>query len=85
MKCFIQTNQLKINNFLKNNCGGNCKDTIRLDTNADILLTAITVLNYLINKGEFDRASQILNSLDVCGSLCSEFNDDLNGCGCGTT
>lgn len=84
IKCFIYLEYNKINDFLRNKCMGDCGNN-KNDENLDILLSAITILNYLIEANEFDKASQLLNGLNICGSLCRDLDDSIKGCGCGTT
>lgn len=82
IECYVLLAEDRINNFLRNNCKQNC-DAPCSDYKLDILLAAILVLNYLISKGEYFEAQRILNNLNTCGSLCSEYITDLKGCGCG--
>lgn len=84
VECYVLTEHERINNYLKNNCSGNCgngKDD--LDYKSDILLAAINVINDLIEKGDFFEAQRILNGLNTCGNLCKKYTKNLKGCGCG--
>ena len=84
IRCYILTERERINNYLKNNCSGNCSPgPNNLDAKADILLATIMVIKDLIEKGDYFEAQRILNGLNTCGSLCSEFANELKGCGCG--
>lgn len=83
VECYVLNERERINNYLKNNCSGNCEDSKELEVKADILLAAITVINNLMEKGDFFEAQRILNGLNTCGHLCKRFSKTLNGCGCG--
>lgn len=85
VECYVYTERDRINTFLKNNCSGNCKESLELDYKADILLAAINVINDLMEKGDFFEAQRILNGLNTCGNLCKNYSNTLKGCGCGRT
>lgn len=82
IECYVLLAEDRINGFLRNNCKQNCDEPCS-DYKLDILLAAILVLNNLIAKGEYFEAHRILNNLNTCGSLCSEYITELKGCGCG--
>ena len=82
IECYVLLAEDRINGFLRNNCKQNCDEPCS-DYKVDILLAAILVLNNLIAKGEYFEAHRILNNLNTCGSLCSEYITELKGCGCG--
>jgi hypothetical protein len=84
VECYVLTERERINNYLKNNCRGNCSNsTDDLDVRSDILLAAVMVLKNLIEKGDFFEAQRILNGLNTCGNLCKKYSNSLKGCGCG--
>lgn len=84
VECYVMTERERINNYLRNNCQGNCSKGINdIDARADILLAAIMVLKDLMKKGEFFEAQRILNGLNTCGNLCKKYMNNLKGCGCG--
>lgn len=85
LKCYILTEQERIQNYLNNNCSNNCAKSQDLDERADILLAAVMVLQHLIEIGDFFEAQRILNGLSTCGNLCKNFLNKLKGCGCGRT
>ena len=86
IKCYILTEKERINNYLRNNCSGNCNRGVNdLDTKADILLAAIMVIKDLMEKGEYAEAQRILDGLNTCGNLCKNYVNRLKGCGCGRT
>lgn len=83
IKCYVLTEKQRIANWLKNNCKADCNTISTINTNADILMTAITVLTYLIQNEQFVEAYRLLNGLRTCNNLCKDFVDDIKGCGCG--
>ena len=84
INCYVLTESERLDNFIKNNCNGNCnKSKNSLETNADILLAAIMVIKYYIKKEQYSEAQLLLEKLDTCGSLCKKFSNRLKGCGCG--
>ena len=83
IKCYVLTEKQRIANWLKNNCKADCNTISTINTNADILMSAVTVLTYLIGKGQFVEAYRLLNGLRTCNGLCKDFVDDIKGCGCG--
>lgn len=83
IKCYVLTEKQRIANWLKNNCRADCNTISTINTNADILMAAVTVLTYLISKRQFVEAYRLLNGLRTCNSLCKDFVDDIKGCGCG--
>lgn len=83
IKCYVLTEKQRIANWLKNNCKADCNTISTINTNADILMAAVTVLTYLISKRQFVEAYRLLNGLRTCNSLCKDFVDDIKGCGCG--
>ena len=83
IKCFVLTEKQRIANWLKNNCKADCDITSSINTKADILMAAVTVLTYLISNRQFLEAYRLLNGLRTCNSLCEDFVDDIKGCGCG--
>lgn len=83
IKCYVLTEKQRIANWLKNNCKADCNEISTINTNADILMAAVTVLNYLISKQQFVEAYRLLNGLRTCNALCRDFIDDIKGCGCG--
>ena len=84
IECYLLTERDRINNYLKNNCKGNCDNAISdIDARADILLAAIMVIKDLIEKEDFFEAQRILNGLNTCGNLCKKYAKNLNGCNCG--
>lgn len=85
LECYVLTERERIQNYLKNNCAGNCDRTSDLDERADILLAAVTVIRHLMEIGDFFEAQRILNGLDTCGHLCKNVQNKLKGCGCGRT
>lgn len=84
VECYVLTERERINNYLKNNCRGNCKNgDVDLTDKSDILLATIMVLKDLMEKGDFFEAQRILNGLNTCGNLCKKYTKSLKGCGCG--
>ena len=83
IKCYVLTEKQRIANWLKNNCRADCDTISTINTNADILMAAVTVLTYLISKEQFVEAYRLLNGLRTCNSLCKDFVEDIKGCGCG--
>lgn len=85
VECYALTEKERIRNYLKNNCNGNCEKNNELELKADILLSAVNVIEHLIENGDFFEAQRILNGLNTCGNLCSSVKNNLKGCGCGRT
>lgn len=84
IECYVLTERERINNYLKNNCNGNCdKGHTNIDAKVDILLGAIMVLKDLMEKGDYFEAQRILNGLNTCGNLCKKYTKNLKSCGCG--
>lgn len=84
VECYILTERERVNNYLKNNCNGNCSNNgNNLNTNADILLAAVMVIKNLMERGDYFEAQRILNGLNTCSSLCKKHNSSLKSCGCG--
>lgn len=83
IKCYVLMEKQRIANWLKNNCKANCDTISTINTNADMLMVAVTVLTYLISKRQFVEAYRLLNGLETCGNLCKDFRNDIKGCGCG--
>jgi len=83
IKCYVLTEKQRIANWLKNNCKADCDIVSSINTKADILMAAVTVLTYLISNRQFLEAYRLLNGLRTCNSLCEDFIDDIKGCGCG--
>ena len=83
IKCYVLTEKKRIANWLKNNCKADCDVISTINTNADILMAAVTVLTYLISKRQFVEAYRLLNGLRTCNGLCQDFTEDIKGCGCG--
>lgn len=79
VKCFVYSEANKIDDFVKNGCGELCKP----DDKLDMLVSLLTILNYLIKIHDFDRASILLNRVNVCGGFCKDFAKNIKGCGCG--
>ncbi len=77
--------------LLSNLCGCN-KDCNKTSTysedifNRDLIWMAINVIKYAINEGQYYEAQRLLESIDNCGNICSQFDSDNNlntsGCGC---
>ena len=85
IKCWLLTEKERIQLYLKNNCSGGCGGFDELDYKADILMSAVLVIQDLLVKGDYFEAQRILNGLDTCGDgLCKKYKSDLTGCGCGT-
>lgn len=83
IKCYILTEKERLADWLKNNCKANCDKLSLVNTNADMLMAAVTVLTYLISKRQFLEAFRLLNGLSTCGTLCKDFRNNIKGCGCG--
>lgn len=83
IKCYVLTEKQRIANWLKNNCKADCDVVSSINTKADILMAAVTVLTYLISNRQFLEAYRLLNGLRTCDNLCEDFVDDIKGCGCG--
>ena len=84
IECYVLAEKDRINNYLKNNCNGNCSNG-GSDSNSrtDVLLAAVMVLKDLMEKGDYFEAQRILNGLNTCGNLCKKYANNLNDCGCG--
>lgn len=82
VQCYVEALREKISDYLKNNCSSCSKNSV-MDSRADILLAAINVINYLLEKKDFFEAQRILNGLASCHGLCKKMNNTLKDCGCG--
>lgn len=85
LECYVLTEKERIQNYLKNNCSGDCDNSRDLNNRADILLAAVTVIRHLMEIGDFFEAQRIINGLNTCGRLCKNVQNKLKGCGCGGT
>lgn len=62
--------------------GGICKTELSNNHDRDFLLSAMYVLDYLKDRAEYEKAQEIIDSLNYCG-ICESLTDDSNSCGCG--
>ena len=82
IKCFILTENNRLDSIFKNGCRITCTDN-PYGANADFLASAIFVLRYLIKQGKYFEAQEILNKLHTCNGICKDVKDSLRECGCG--
>lgn len=62
-----------------------CNQDKSLTFRRNFLLSALYVLDYLKDKGEYYEAQRILDNLSSCNSLCGDDDNNLNNdCGCGS-
>lgn len=85
VECFALTEKELLDNYLKNNCQGGCDGYTNLEYRTTLLLTAINVLKYLLEKQDLYEAQRVLSRLDTCGGLCKNYKHLTKGCGCGRT
>lgn len=83
IECYVSIEMDRINNYLKNNCQGGCKNYTELESKANLLLAAIKVIEHLVEKGDYFEALRLLNGLQTCNGLCNKYKNVLKGCGCG--
>lgn len=83
VKCYLLKEQNRIQNYFKSGCDKNCQNYSNSDVEIDILLSAILVLEDLIEKENYYEAQRILNELHTCNGLCKDYSNKLKGCGCG--
>ena len=82
VKCYVLREYERLKNYLKNNCKDECSKIKTINTDLDILLSAILVLDFLIKEENYFEAQRILNGLTSCGSLCKDLTNNLDNCGC---
>lgn len=77
--CVLQLEKEAIHNFINNCKLKNCKK-LEGQSNKDILLMAIFVLEHLIARERFTEANMILESMPQCETLCKSIN--IKTCNC---
>lgn len=80
IKCYLIRARNELNDYIKSNCGGACKN--KGVSEADILFIAIVILKDLICKCDYIEAQRILNAISKCGGLCSNLKVRTVNCGC---
>lgn len=60
-----------------------CQSSSELRNRRDFLLSAMYVLNYLVETGNFEEAQRIVDNLSSCGFSCDDDLENFNDCGCG--
>ena len=78
--CTIQLEKEAIHNFIHNYKGHSCKK-LKDQSNRDILLIAIFVLENLIVQEKYTEATMILESISTCDLLCKSYRS-LAQCNC---
>lgn len=87
--CHLQGCLIDLQRKILNNPGNclECDSSTSVRYRRDFLLSALYVLDYLINKNTHEslhEAQRILNNLATCsGTLCGENIDEKDDCGCG--
>lgn len=73
--------------MLLGNCPetGDCSETKDLRNTRDFLMSAVYVLEYLKNTGNFAEAQRIIDNLSTCGFPCEDKDFTFSDCGCGHT
>lgn len=81
--CYVMKERERIQMYLKNSCNKCNTSASNLEMETDILLSAINVLDFLIEHEDYTEAQRVLNGLSTCGSLCKSYSNKLKGCNCG--
>lgn len=82
VKCFILTEQNRLNSIFENGCRVQCTSN-PYAANADFIASAIFVLRYLVKENRYVEAQELLNRLQTCSGLCKDVKKSLKECGCG--
>lgn len=59
-----------------------CEENKKYKSQRDFLFITLWVLNELICLKRYDEASEILEAISSCGSICSNLIDKSNNCNC---
>lgn len=62
-----------------------CNTDAELKKQADFLLAALYVIEFLNDTGNYDEAQRILDNLATCNGLCDGVLETTKGCGCGNS
>ena len=64
-------------------CRPNCKPKDVDYFSRDFLWMTLNVMDYLIERGQFNEAQRILEAINYCGGFCNNIkNDNKSMCGC---
>ena len=63
-----------------------CETSYKLRNHRDFLLNAMYVIDYLVEKGDFEEANSIVDKLSSsCECMCEDDLENFNNCDCGYT
>ena len=84
-KCYINLCKQIFESGAFQKCSSKNKIDCDLTFKRDMLLMAISVIEYLIEFNQFAKAQEILERISSCNGLCSNFQNIKlrHGCGCG--
>lgn len=72
--------------MLLGNCSfDDCSANKELRNQRDFLMSAIYVIDYLIDTNNLDEAQRIIDNLSTCGFPCEDNEFTFSDCGCGHT
>lgn len=81
-ECYINHCRSLFNNLMTH-CRPNCKPKDVDYFSRDFLWMTLNVMDYLIERGQFNEAQRILEEINYCGGFCNNIkNDDKSMCGC---
>lgn len=70
-------------NSLMAHCKPNCKPKEADSFPRDFLWMTLNVIDYLVERGQFNEAQRILEEIDYCGGFCNNTkSNDKSMCGC---
>jgi len=79
-KCLLSLQTKAFNKLLKN-CGSiKCKDD-EIKSQRDFIFLAVWLMEHLIEQNQPERAKEIYESIQSCGSICNNMLKS-NNCGC---
>ena len=86
-QCLIKLQKMLIKDFSRSCSMSDCNRNIELKHKCDLMLSIVTVLDYLVSLHKFEEAQRIIDSLSGCNGICDDISDGLttNRCGCGTS
>lgn len=86
-RCLVNLQRQLINDLTKSCKFKSCAVQQELKLKCDLLLSAVSVLEYLIDSKNFTEAQRIIDNLSTCNSICGDDVDDFdtNSCGCGNS
>lgn len=82
-KCLVSMIQKVLNNSVRNGCNHACTDSID-QKNVDFLFETYFAIHFLVERGRYDDAQRLLNSVKQCSNFCDQELTNNVDCGCGT-